>query len=69
MNKFLLLILSMTSIYANPPCPLPDQKICMYLYKGAMSSEIIITNQSTNTIIIERGSAICWMVQYKTLRD
>lgn len=58
MKKILLTIAILTNIYAIPPCTMPDQNICMYLYKGAMSSEIIITNLSTDKIIIEKASAM-----------
>lgn len=58
MKKKLLILIAITNIYATPPCTLPNQNICMYLYKGAMSSEIIITNLSTNKIIIEKAEAM-----------
>lgn len=53
MKRFLLPLTLITSLYAIPPCELPDQKVCAYLYKGAMSAEIIITNMSTDKILVE----------------
>ncbi len=53
MKRFLLPLTLITSLYAVPPCELPEQTVCAYLYKGAMSSEIIITNLSTDTILIK----------------
>lgn len=49
----LILVGLLTSLYAIPPCELPEQKVCAYLYKGAMSAEIIITNLSNDTILIK----------------
>lgn len=57
MKKILVLVGLLTSMYAIPPCELPDQKVCAYLYKGAMSAEIIITNLSSNTILIKDVTA------------
>lgn len=57
MKKLLILIGLLSSMYAIPPCELPDQEVCAYLYKGAMSSEIIITNMSRDTVLIKRVSA------------
>jgi len=54
MKKLLILVGLLTSIYAVPPCDLPDQRVCAYLYKGAMSAEIIVTNLSKNTILVKR---------------
>lgn len=58
MKKILVLVGLLTSMYATPPCELPDQKICAYLYKGAMSAEIIITNMSKDTVLIKYASAL-----------
>ena len=58
MKKIFLTLITFTSIYAIPPCSMPEQNICMYLYKGSMSSEIIITNLSTDKIIVEKASAM-----------
>lgn len=57
MKKILVLVGLLTSMYAIPPCELPDQKVCTYLYKGAMSAEIIITNLSRETVLIKYASA------------
>lgn len=57
MKKILILVGLLTSMYAIPPCELPDQKVCAYLYKGAMSAEIIITNLSRDTVLIKYASA------------
>lgn len=47
----------LSSMYAVPPCDLPDQKICAYYYKGAMSAEIIVTNMSTETVLVKNLTA------------
>lgn len=57
MKKILILVGLLTSIYAVPPCELPDQKVCAYFYKGAMSAEIIVTNVSSETVLIKHASA------------
>ena len=57
MKKILTIIATITSLYAIPPCELPDEKVCMYFYKGAMSSEIILVNLSGSKIIIKYASA------------
>ena len=57
MKKILVLVGLLSSMYAVPPCDLPDQRVCTYLYKSAMSAEIIITNLSTNTILVKYASA------------
>jgi len=54
MKKILVLIGLLSSMYAIPPCDLPDQKVCAYFYNGPLSGEIIITNMSTDTILVER---------------
>jgi len=53
MKKLLILVGLLTSMYAVPPCDLPDQKVCAYFYKGAMSAEIIVTNLSNDTILVK----------------
>lgn len=58
MKRFLALIILGINLYATPPCEMPEQNICMYFYKGAMSSEIIIVNLSTDKIFVERASAM-----------
>ncbi len=61
MKKILIIIGLITSIYAIPPCELPDQRVCTYFYKGAMSSEIIITNLLPDTVVIEyAGGMLDW---------
>ncbi|AFL68265.1 hypothetical protein [Sulfurospirillum barnesii] len=57
MKKLLILVGLLTSMYAIPPCELPDEKVCMYLYKGGMNAEIIITNLSTDTVLVTYASA------------
>lgn len=57
MKKYLLPLIIVTSLYAIPPCELPDQNVCVYYYKGAMSAEIIITNLSNETVLIKRADA------------
>lgn len=57
MKKLLILVGLLTSMYAFPPCELPDETVCAYFYKGAMSAEIIITNLSPNTVLIKYASA------------
>lgn len=58
MKKILILIGLISSMYATPPCELPDQKVCTYFYKGAMSSEIIIVNLLPYKVNIEYASAV-----------
>jgi len=58
MKKILILVGLLTSMYAIPPCELPNQMVCAYLYKGAMSSEIIIVNLSRDNILVKNISAI-----------
>lgn len=57
MKKILVLIGLITSIYAIPPCELPNQMVCAYLYKGAMSSEIIVVNLSRDSILVKNINA------------
>ncbi|AHJ12422.1 hydroxymethylglutaryl-CoA synthase family protein [Sulfurospirillum multivorans] len=57
MKKILILVGLLTSMYAIPPCELPNQMVCAYLYKGAMSSEIIIVNLSRDNILVKNISA------------
>ncbi|QIR75353.1 hypothetical protein FA592_03565 [Sulfurospirillum diekertiae] len=57
MKKILILVGLLTSMYAIPPCDLPDQKVCAYFYKGPLSGEIIITNMSADTVLIKHLSA------------
>ncbi|ATB70292.1 hypothetical protein SJPD1_2194 [Sulfurospirillum diekertiae] len=56
MKKILILVGLLTSMYAIPPCDLPDQKVCAYFYKGPLSGEIIITNMSADTVLIKHIS-------------
>lgn len=44
MKKLLILVGLLTSMYAVPPCEIDIDTICVYLYKGAMSSEAILVN-------------------------
>lgn len=53
MKKILALIGLISSMYAIPPCELPEQKVCTYFYQGSMSAEIIVTNLLPDTIIVE----------------
>ena len=57
MKKMLTILATITSLYATPPCELPNENVCMYLYKGAMSSEIIIVNMSKEKVLIKRADA------------
>ena len=68
MKKLLVLVGLLTSMYAVPPCELPDQNVCAYFYKGAMSGEIIITNLSGDTVLIKYASAYL-DGNNKTIRD
>lgn len=57
MNKLLFFLFFVSSLFAVPPCELPNQDVCMYFYKGSMSSEIIITNVSMDKVLIENANA------------
>ena len=54
MKKILILLMTIASyVYAIPPCELPEQKVCAYVYHGAMSTEVIITNLSAKPILVK----------------
>ena len=51
MKKLLLPITLITSLYAVPPCEHEQSKVCVYLYKGAMSAEANIINMTDKSIL------------------
>ena len=53
MKKLLILIGLITSMYAVPPCESEADKVCVYLYKGGMSSEAILVNTIQSKIQID----------------
>ena len=58
MKKLLILITLISSMYAIPPCELPEQRVCTYFYKGAMSAEIIVVNLLPDTVMVEYAGGI-----------
>lgn len=57
MVKIFVFLSLVSNLFSMPPCELPDQNVCMYFYKGSMSSEIIITNLSMDKVFIDGASA------------
>ena len=55
MKKTLFTMLLMANVYATPPCEYEHEKICIYLYKGAMSSEAILINLTTKPVMIKEA--------------
>lgn len=53
MKKLLILIGLISSMYAVPPCEHDQQRVCIYLYKGAMSAEANIINMTDKEIKID----------------
>ena len=46
MIKIFGLFLIAVNLWAIPPCEHEQQKVCMYVYKGAMSAEMNVINMS-----------------------
>ena len=57
MKKIFALIGLISSMYATPPCESDIDKVCVYLYKGAMSSEAILVNTIQSKIHIDLAIA------------
>lgn len=53
MKKILIFIGLITSMYATQPCEYENDKVCVYLYKGAMSSEAILVNTIQSRIKVD----------------
>lgn len=50
MKKILALVGLLSSMYAIPPCEYESDKVCVYLYKGAMSAEAILVNTTRKKV-------------------
>lgn len=67
MKKLLTIVGLISSMYAIPPCEFPEQEVCTYFYKGAMSAEIIVINLLPDTVIIEyTGGMLDWKTKNVT---
>lgn len=53
MKKILLPLTLISSLYATSPCEHQQQKVCIYLYKGALTYEINIINLSQKRALFE----------------
>ena len=53
MIKIFGLFLIAVNLWAIPPCEHEQQKVCMYIYKGAMSAEMNVINMSQKKVIVD----------------
>ncbi|MDD4505663.1 MAG: hypothetical protein PHE60_04740 [Sulfurospirillaceae bacterium] len=53
MKKLLILIATLTSMYAVPPCEYDAEQVCMYLYKGPLNVEINIINMTQKKVVVQ----------------
>lgn len=58
MKKAICYIFLVSNLYAIPPCEFEQQKVCIYLYKGAMSAELNMINMSDRKVIVQAEATL-----------